>query len=238
LAPLLPAHAHLDATGDHAGVERLYLRSSRTLLAIAMPLAAAVVALAPALCTVWLGPGHDDAGWAACAIAGLLWVNVLTSAGCMVARGTGRAWIEARYQLLSMAIHLPLALIWIPRLGFGGGLAALIVSGTAGTLYFLWAFHRALGLPWWAFAREVVAPPALASALAAAAAWWTSTAIGGSEVAARGPALAGLAAGAGVFTVIALAILFATRYVTVSGLRVGAAGLARALRGASGDAMP
>src|SRR5258705_1944236 len=69
LAPLLAAHAHLEATGDRVGIERLYARSSRTLLAVAMPLAAALVALAPALCTAWLGPGHADAGGAAGASA-------------------------------------------------------------------------------------------------------------------------------------------------------------------------
>src|SRR5258706_13399229 len=94
----------------------------------------------------------------------------------MVARGTGRAWIEARYQVLSIAIHLPLALVWIPRYGFVGGLAALMVSGTVGTLYFLWAFHRALGVAWTGYARRIVAPPALASAAAGALAWWASTA--------------------------------------------------------------
>lgn len=238
LAPLLAAHAHLEATGDRAGIERLYLRSSRTLLAVAMPLAAALVALAPALCTAWLGPGHGDAGRAAGAIAALLWVNVLTSAGCMVARGTGRAWIEARYQLLSMAIHLPLALAWIPRHGFGGGLAALMVSGTVGTLYFLWAFHRALGLAWAGYARRIVAPPALGSVAAAALAWWINAAVAGGEAASRGRALAGLLTGGGAFIAVALAVMFATRYVTIAELRLGIAGLARALRGAGGDALP
>lgn len=238
LAPLLAAHAHLEATGDRVGIEQLYLRSSRTLLAIAMPLAAALVALAPVLCIAWLGPGHDDAGRAAGAIAALLWVNVLTSAGCMVARGTGRAWIEARYQLLSIAIHLPLALAWIPRYGFRGGLAALMVSGTVGTIYFLWAFHRDLGVAWAGYARRIVAPPALASAGAAALAWWTSVAITGGEAASRGRALAGLLTGTGTFMAVALAVLFATRYVTIAELRLGYAGLARALRGAGGDALP
>ena len=96
LAPLLPAHAHLEAAGDRAGIERLYQRSSHTLLGVAMPLAAALVALARVLCTAWLGPGHNDAARAASAIAALLWINVLTSAGSMVARGSGRASLSCQ----------------------------------------------------------------------------------------------------------------------------------------------
>jgi len=220
LPPLLPAAAHLDAAGAADRIRALHRRASRYVLAASMPVAAGVAALAPWLYAAWLGAGYGDAARAASALAALLWINVLTSTGAIIVRGVGRPWIEGRYHLISMALHLPLSLILIPRIGFAGGLAAMLVSGTVGTAWFLWRFHRLLGEPFGAFARDAILPPAVASLAAAlaavAVARWVS---GGVPPVDRHAATLGLAAGGLTFAVVAAGGLLVTRALRVSEIR-------------------
>ena len=66
-----------------------------------------------------------------------------------------------------------------------------------------------------------------------------SRAIAGDEAASRAQALTGLVAGAGIFIVVAAAVLFVSRYITVLELRRGLAGMVRALRSkVEGSALP
>ena len=218
--PLLPAVSHLDAAGDYERIRRLYRRASRYLLALAYPAAAGLAALSSFLFAAWLGPGHGDSARAAAALAAVLFVNVLTTAGSVVVRGIGKPGIEARYHLLAMSLHLPLGIVLVRALGFNGGLLAVFVAITAGTIDFLVRLHRQLGEPLGRFLREIVLPPALISVVSGAVAAWIAAAIaGGFEPADRTRALWSLAAGATVFGTACAGCFVVTRYVTWNELR-------------------
>jgi len=171
LPPLLPALSELAARGHWERVWSLYRRAARYLLAVALPLVALMASLSRALYRVWLGPGHAPAALALTAIASLLGINVLTSTGCLLGRAIGRPWIEARYHLVSLALQLALAAWWVPHTMLAGALLAMLLSGTAGTVLFLWMFHRALGRPLRAFVLRIAAPPALVALAAGALAF-------------------------------------------------------------------
>ena len=212
LPALLPAISHLDASGDRERVRRLYRRASRYVFAAAFPLAAALVALGQPLYAAWLGPGHDDAALAAAALGGFLGVNALTGVGSAVARGVGRPDLEARYHLLAMALHVPLSLVLIPRFGFAGGLMSLVVSGIAGSLYFLLAFHRFMAEPVGRFVLEVVARPAVVAVAAGLLGFAAARIVAGDPGPwDRGRALAAFIAGAGTLAVTTGVGLIATR---------------------------
>jgi O-antigen/teichoic acid export membrane protein len=220
LPPLLPAAAHFEAVGDRARVRRLYRRAARYVFAIAFPIAAGVVALAPALYRAWLGPGHRDAALAAAALATMLGINIVTGAGSALTRGLGRPGLEVRYQMIAMVLHVILSLWLIHRFGFPGGLVALVVSSAIGSLYFLWSFHRFLGEPLVEFARAVMMRPLLAAVLGAAAA----AAIGGAfdpglEAGTRGAALLHLGLGAAAMLGVVATVLLGTRFLSLGEVR-------------------
>ncbi|MBI5710193.1 MAG: lipopolysaccharide biosynthesis protein [Candidatus Eisenbacteria bacterium] len=220
LPPLLPAVAHLDAKGDRARIVRLYRRASRYVLAVAFPISAAVIALAPVLFLAWLGPGHRDAALAATALAAMLGVNILTGVGTAVARGVGRPGLEVRYQVLAMALHLALSLSLIPRFGFAGGLWALFLSTSVGSLYFLWLFHRYLGEPVGRFALEVLARPLLAAAVAGALAWWVAgSGDPGLESWTRSAALVRLGTAGSLFLAVVAVLMLASGFLSLAELR-------------------
>jgi O-antigen/teichoic acid export membrane protein len=163
LPPLLPAFAEWTARDRWDDAWALYERAARYLLAIAMPIAALLAASAPALFRVWIGPGHGAAALSLIALATLLGINVVTSAGCMYVRAIGRPWIEARYHVLSFALQLVLVVWFVPRFSLLFPLLAMLISGTVGTATFLWMFHRGLGRSLRAFVLRIAAVPALVS---------------------------------------------------------------------------
>jgi O-antigen/teichoic acid export membrane protein len=220
LPPLLPAASHLEATGEHERLWRLYERASRLLLPVAFTLSAGLVALSKLLFAAWLGPGFAQAALANAAIAGVLGVNVLTSAGCLVARGMGRPWWEAGYLMLAFALQGVLG-IWLVRThAFHGGLLAMAIAAAVGTAWFVVVYHRAMHRSLPVFARRVVLAPALAAVLGGLAAWAASGAPWSDASAwPRERALAGLATGGGALLVVAGAILFVTRALTFAEVR-------------------
>jgi O-antigen/teichoic acid export membrane protein len=220
IPPLLPASAHLDATGDLERLRRLYRRASRYLLAIAFPLAAGIVALAPAAFVAWLGPGHRDAALCAAGLSVMMGVVAVTWAGSIFVRGMGRPGVEARYQVVAVATHVALALVLVPRFGVAGGMLALSVSGLVGALVFIVSFHRLFREPLGRFAREVFAGPALAALAGGIAAALAGGAFDpGLAAWSRGEAIARLALGMGAGLAVTLATLALTRALRVDEIR-------------------
>jgi O-antigen/teichoic acid export membrane protein len=215
--PLFPAISHLDAAGERPRLLRLYRRAARYVVTLAFILSAALMALSGPLFAAWLGPGHAQAASAAFALAVLLGINILTTPGSIVVRATGQPWMEARYHIVAMALHVILAIVLIPRFGFQGALMALVLSGALGTFYFLRAFHRFLGEPLLGFAREVLAWPLLAAAAGGGLAWWASGAIGAdASTWTRARALVAVLRGGLAFMIPTVGILFASRYLSMS----------------------
>lgn len=218
LPPLLPAVAHLHAAGDRDGVIALLRRATRYVLAVALPIAAGIVALSPAVFAAWLGPGHADAARAAAALGVVLAFTILTGVASAVVRGIGRPGLEAEYFVIAAAVHVPLSLLLIPRLGFSGGLLALVISGAVGPLWFVWRSHRALGLSLAQECRERFAPPIFAAIAGGVAGGVLSHFVSGAGEA-RAVRLAAMLAGGTVLVALSAAILVGLRYVTVAELR-------------------
>jgi len=220
LPPLLPAASRLEASGERERLVRLYVRASRYLLALALPLSAALVALAGPFYTLWLGPGHAPEAHALAAIAALLGVNVLTSTGCLLARGMGRPWWEAGYLTFSVVLQCALAPWLVREFAAGGVLLAMAVAGAAGTTVFLVVFHRAIALSLSSFLAGVVARP-MAAALVASVLAWLASGAPWSDPAAwdRARAAGGLAAGGAVMLLAGVVLLSMTRALTPSDVR-------------------
>ena len=219
LPPLLPAVSHLDSTGDRARIVRLYRRASRYVFSVALPIASGILAMGPILFVAWLGPGHGDAALAAQALATMLGLNMLTGVGTAVARGIGRPWMEVRYQVIGMVAHLALALFWIPRYGYRGGLLAMVVGTTLGSLYFVWVFHRFLRESIGPFLLETFVRPLVAAGVAGLVTAWVIGVAGSIDALSRGEALGRLVLGVAVFVPVATAVLLVTRQISIAEMR-------------------
>lgn len=201
--PLVPALSHLDSIGDRDRLMRLYRRASRYLVGAGMLVGGALVVLAQPLFAVWLGVGQGEAALVCAALGGLMMVNMLTTPGCLVVRGTGNPWMEARYQLVAIALHVVLGPLLIARMQLPGALLAMGISVSVGTLVFLVEFHRAWRVSLRQWLGESALPALTAVLLAGAVAWpiwnWAGGSLDG-----RASGLRATLAGAAAFAAIAL----------------------------------
>jgi O-antigen/teichoic acid export membrane protein len=217
LQPLVPAVSELNSQDGAERIARLYRRASRYLAGIALPIAAFVIACAPGIVTLWLGPGYREVAVTTVFMIVFMTIVTATGVGTAICRGIGEPWIEARYHVVGAVTHIGLSMWLIPKYGLRGSLIALVASGAISTAFFLVQLHARLreSTPRWLVATTGV-PLAVSVLAGAALVPWAS----GWEhpFAGRGASLRVAVAGV-AFGVAVVATYFTTRYITWKELR-------------------
>ncbi len=168
LLPVVPEAAAMHAVGQDARLRELYDRGNRFYLALAALGTAGAVACAARVYTVWLGAPHPEATLVLRGLALAIGISLLTGMGTTVAKGVGRSELEMWYAVVSVGLHLGLSMLWVPRYGLPGALAATLIGNLCGSVVFSWSFARVMG---WPLGRVVLAPvawPVLAGVVGAA----------------------------------------------------------------------
>lgn len=229
LPPLVPAFAELAGRREPERFSALVLRATRYLAAINAPLTAFAVVGAPALVTLWLGPGHREVALATAGVAVGMGALVQTGIATCARRGLGRPWLEARVHLLLFALHATASSVLIPRFGLLGAVIATATASVLASGVLLLGFHRGGEgrVPgWWRSVRVPLAVAVVATLAAAGWSGWTGEPPSGRAAAALRVALL-----AGVFGVVTVAGYALSGFVRaaelselVSRLRAGRAG--------------
>ena len=205
---MVPAASDLDARDEQARLAELYLRSTRYIAVLAVPLTLYAMASADLLVRVlFAGQDHlDQAAWVArILLAGYL-ANLLPGPGMSIALGKGRAEMAMYAGLISTGANLVLTVTFVVAACTGGltetPTVYLVAAATAlslliSTAWFFRALRRHVDVAPGRLLRTSLLWPTLASApgtaACLAAAWWLRTAEGRLEN------LAAALAGAAVF---------------------------------------
>lgn len=143
LTALVPAASELDALDEQEKLRRLYLRSSKYVAAVTIPLLAFAAGAAALLIKGWQGTAQDLAVSVVVLrimAAGYL-ANIVPGAGVTVALGKGRPDIQMKAGLISMTSNIVLTVALVYWIGFWG-----IPIATAVSMILSWAwFARAMG---------------------------------------------------------------------------------------------
>jgi O-antigen/teichoic acid export membrane protein len=197
LQGLLPAAAELEAQRDRARLLRLYVKSSRYLVALAFPLAAFSILEAEPIMRVWLGAGdHTSAAMALRMLTLAYLFHLLMEAALAMARGIGVVQYEMRALLVTAAMNVALSLVLIVHYGLTGALIGTTASMIVGYALFMRLFHRYVSFSIADLVKEVYLVPfvgvAVAAAAVAAAGYsfgWLEPSIDASRIAALLPVL-------------------------------------------------
>src|SRR5439155_1872122 len=113
----------------------------------------------------WLGGLHAEATLALrwLALAGA--VTLGTGLGTSIARGVGRTDLEAWFAVITVASHLVMSLVLLPRFGLYGALVASLASQLLGCTVFMVIFARLMRWPLVAIALRPWLVPAVAVGL-------------------------------------------------------------------------
>jgi O-antigen/teichoic acid export membrane protein len=200
-AALLPAASHLDATGDRDRLVALYLRASRYLFMVGVPVFVFLAVHASAVITAWLGTPEPMAAAVLRLLAAGYMVNSLSNAMAFVCQGIGRPDIQAWQSALQLIANMVLSVLLFWMVGPLGAPAGTSLALILGAVLFAVRFHPVLGTSTVELLHHAAQTPLLLS-IAAALCSWLATA--GFDPVERPAAVLVLALAATVFGVVYL----------------------------------
>jgi O-antigen/teichoic acid export membrane protein len=205
---VLSTSAALHATGDYAGLKRLFLVGTRYTVACSVPLTIMLMVMARPLLSIWLGAGFEQDAllvWLFLAYT-LFWP--LKEVGWNLMIGMGYAGDVLRIQLWTTSLNLALSVYLTKRFGVPGVLLGTLAGNIVAMAWYFRLYLPALRLSFAEFVRGTVWPVYPQSLFAG----------GGLAVACllrRPQSLAGVLAYAAAFGLVFL-VLFVTTGVSAS----------------------
>jgi len=147
---LFPSVSAMQSRGDTQGIVRVFGKSVRNMtLLLAVPTIILLI-FGPTLLRIWLGETFAARGGTAVRVLafGVL-LNSLSYVPSSVIVALGRPDINARFHLLELVIHLPVAWWLIAHFGVTGAAIAWAFRVTLDTTLLFGALARLLKLPFW-----------------------------------------------------------------------------------------
>jgi O-antigen/teichoic acid export membrane protein len=145
---LTPAVSSLEAAGDADAIRRMFLRGTRWVLYLILPVHLGLVVFGRPFQTTWLGgPEYADRCYPALVIlSATLSLVVAQSVASRILYGTGRLRTFARMALLEAVANLGLSLTLVPRFGLVGIAVGVAVPNLAMCLWVIAHTARGLGV--------------------------------------------------------------------------------------------
>ncbi|MGH9720015.1 MAG: flippase [Bryobacteraceae bacterium] len=139
---LFPAFSH-SLANDRSHARRLYLRAIGAIVAVLLPVVAAMIILAKPVLEMWLGAEFAERGYR---VLQLLAAGVLINAAAYIPasflQASGRPDLTAKFHMLELPFYL-LAVVWMIReWGITGAAAAWALRVTADAALLFWSARR------------------------------------------------------------------------------------------------
>ena len=139
---VVPAVSELHTEGQKEKVYALYLRSTKYVISLGLPLMLFAVVTAPEIMYGWMGKGYGLSVSILRILALGYFFNMAAGTISPIVQGIGRPEMQMRIALLSLSINIPLSLLLITQMGIlGAALGTTIAMGIAAISYF-WRFHK------------------------------------------------------------------------------------------------
>jgi O-antigen/teichoic acid export membrane protein len=162
---LTPAISTLEAAGDTAAIRRVFLRGTRWVLYLILPVHLGLVVFGRPFLTTWLGgPEYADKCYPALVVlSSTLSLVVAQSVASRVLYGTGRLRRFARMALGEAGLNVALGVLLCPRIGLLGVAVGVAVPNLFMCLWVIGHTARGLGVSWRRYAGESWLRPLVAA---------------------------------------------------------------------------
>ncbi|MFZ5801424.1 MAG: polysaccharide biosynthesis C-terminal domain-containing protein [Candidatus Omnitrophota bacterium] len=144
---LLPAFAEIQAKGEREKLAEGYLRGTRYISLVAIPLFIFIIITADRIVAFWMGKGFELSVVIIRVLAPGWLLAVLCGVGGAVLQAEGKPEIEMRTSLLVAVLNVPISILLIYRFGFMGVALGTTLSFFFAAVYFYIRLHRELQIP-------------------------------------------------------------------------------------------
>lgn len=165
----LPAASELHGKSDQARFDELYVRATKLVALLVLPLALVLVVDAEPLLRVWLGDGFArHSATPTRILAAAYAVNAFSTIPALACDSVGRPRVTTGFSVLSTALNLGLCVALIPSYGaVGAAIAVLVNSVLLVPVFLVYVHRRVLDTPVLPLLRRALLRPAFATAIAA-----------------------------------------------------------------------
>ena len=165
VSAILPAVSELDARNDKDGIYKLYLRGSKYLSIVAMPLMVFISITAPTIMLAWMGSKYEISVLIIRILIIAHFINLMTGVATGIATGIGRPGMITKAALINMALNLFLSIGLMLMFGFWGVVIGTSVSLVLGSCIFMHDFHKYVRIPIYSFIKSAMLKPIIACLL-------------------------------------------------------------------------
>jgi O-antigen/teichoic acid export membrane protein len=163
---VFPFTSELHSMGAHDKVHELYLRSTKILMLVTMPITVILIAVPGPILRFWLGPEYAMQGAVALSLLGMAtFLNAVSAVPTVSSLGVGQAWMPAVFAFASSVINLVANLLLIPRYGINGAAFASLLPQVLIVPVFVYAVTRMLKFSLWQLLSQGFLRPAVCAAM-------------------------------------------------------------------------
>jgi O-antigen/teichoic acid export membrane protein len=164
----LPAASALHGRADRERLVELYLRATKVVSLLGLPLASLLVIFAHPILLYWIGPHFADEGALPMQVLVVGYgINIFSTIPAITSDSLGRPGVTTAFSVASAVANVTLSLLLIPPFGILGAALAIAINSATNIPAIVWYVHRrVIDLPVRTMVRASVAAPLAAAAVA------------------------------------------------------------------------
>lgn len=146
VSALMPALSEIEAKGQRDLLLDAYIRTTKYLAFIVMPLYVFLIISASSIMLIWMGKGYEMSV-PIIQILALGWMlNAVAQVAGSVSIAIDRAQLMAKASLIIISVNIALSVFFIKMFGFLGAAWGTAIAVNIGTVYFLVTVNKALNV--------------------------------------------------------------------------------------------
>jgi O-antigen/teichoic acid export membrane protein len=175
LTSLLPATAELHTLNEKEKLNNLYLRGTKYLAVIAIPLMLFLGTTSHLIMVAWMGYGYELSAYISQILIFGYLINILVGVGVIVAAGMNKPEFQWHSAVLTSIVNIALVTFCGHFWGIIGIASAISFSLLVGPIYFIVTFHRYIKQPIKQFIKMTMAGPFKIAVCGASLLWIINT---------------------------------------------------------------
>lgn len=177
LSAITPAASEVQVSQGRERLYALFLGASRYAGIIAIPLFAWLMVTSRLLMTAWVGDGYESSVIVMQVLSVGFLIYCLAGPVTPLVQGMGRPEYQRNAELVSVVLNIVLSVALIQRYGFVGAPIGTTIAISAGSIYYMWLYHRLMDFSLFSFLKTTYWKPFLCAVVSTAVAAAASAAI-------------------------------------------------------------
>lgn len=142
ISAVIPFSSEIDARNDTEKLYELYIKGTKYLSFVGIPLMTFVFFSAPLIILTWMGVGYEKSVLVIQLLAPCYLINFLAGMGTSISLGAGKPQFQMKAAVLHLVFNIVLSIILGIKFGFVGIISATLISLSFSSLYFMILFHK------------------------------------------------------------------------------------------------